>query len=839
MVKWDMVVQSQGDFWEIPHEHPLGGDLLSLEQAKVVIRKEIECRESLVYKANMVNAASTIMLQSEAGEFESGLFRSMSMLARAVDADRVSIWRNHITDAELYCTQLFEWPESSRPRYGVGFTSDVWYMEKLPGWEMILSQGGCINRLVREMSVSEREYFATQGTLSAFVAPVFVKNKFWGFIAYDYCRKERLFSTDEQSIMRSTGMLMVAALLSHEMMLDIRESADRLEAALKGAREASDAKSRFLANMSHEMRTPLNTVIGMSRLIIEDGGLSEKNLANLEKINQAGAILLNTVNGILDISKIEEGKFELVPVEYDVASLINDAVTQNTIQITEKPINFVLNIDGSLPQRLYGDDLRIKFILNNLLSNAFKYTTEGTVTLGINCERDGKDTWMTVVVSDTGQGIRDEDLGSLFLEYTQLDTTSNRNIEGTGLGLSITKNVVEMMDGSISVESEYGKGSVFTVRFRQRSVGDATIGTKAASNLKKLNCPGNRQRQASPVQRISLPDARVLVVDDVATNIDVAKGVMKPYGMKIDSAESGLEAIDAIRDGKVRYDAIFMDHMMPGMDGLEATKLIRKIGSDYAKTVPIIAFTANAIVGSEEMFLSNGFQAFVSKPIDMAILDSVIRKWVRNGEAGNDDMQNTPRVDTSDTIIDIKIAGLNAKKGLERLHGDMQSYLQVLHSYVAGVRPLLEKIRTVNRENLAIYAVTVHGIKGSSANIGAESLANKAKTMEEAATKGNFDLVMAGNKDLVNDTEKLVSDLSDFLRKKEQEHEKPKRHKPSGEALDRLRSSCEEGDIDAVDTAMKEIEKYEYDSDERLTIWLRENVDNMNHTAIVEKLKEY
>ena len=800
-------MDSTGNFWELSHD----------------LKKEIERRESLVHKVNMVNTASTIILQSEFCEFEDGLLESMGMLAKAVDADRVCIWKNYITCGELYCTRMFEWSVSPRPRDGEGFTSDVSYMERLPGWETILSQGGCINRLVREMSALEREYLATQGTVSVFVAPVFVRNTFWGFIAYDYCHSERLFSTDEQSIMRSTGMLLVGALLRHEMMMDLQASADKLEVALKEAQEASTAKSRFLAHMSHEMRTPLNTVIGMSGLIMEGDGLSDSTYASLEKINHASSTLLNTVNGILDISKIEEGRFELVPVEYDISSLINDAVTQNTMHMADKPISFVLDVDGSLPQRLYGDDLRIKYIFNNLLSNAFKYTTEGTVRLSISCERHEKDMWMTVVASDTGVGIRDKDMDSLFTEYTKLDIKSNRKIEGTGLGLAIMKSVVEMMDGSVSAESEYGKGSVFTVRFKQQVVSDATIGTEAASHLKSLNYPGRERRRASPVRRTSLSGARVLVVDDVCTNIDVAKGVLKPYGMQVDCVTSGQAAIDAIREEKVRYDAIFMDHMMPEMDGIEAVRHIRNMGTDYAKTVPIIAFTANAIVGSKEMFLRNGFQAYVSKPIDMTRLDSVIREWVKGGTA---------------LALDSKIAGLDMDKGLERLGGDMESYIHILHSYIAGVRPLLEKMGDVKRENLAAYAVVVHGIKGSSANIGAEAIADKAKAMEEAAAKGNFDFVSNGNNELVNDAKKLIDDLIGFLRANGWEGEKPKRGRPDNDALDRLRSACEEGDIGAVDVAMNEIEKYGYDSDEGLTAWLRENVDGMNYVAITEKLKE-
>ena len=277
-----------------------------------------------------------------------------------------------------------------------------------------------------------------------------------------------------------------------QMMKEIGEGSARLEVALEEARAASEAKSNFLANMSHEMRTPLNAVIGLSELTLESGGLSEDVSLNLEKIYSAGSILLSTVNDILDISKIEAGKLALVPVDYDIPSLINDAINQSIIRIGEKPIKFILDIDENLPCRLYGDDLRIRQILNNLLSNALKYTREGTVELRVSCERSGSATsasdpvWMIIRVSDTGPGIRKDDLGLLFLNYTQMDIMHHRKIEGTGLGLPITKRIAEMMDGSISVESEYGKGSVFTVRIRQQFVTDAIIGTEVAKTLKEF-----------------------------------------------------------------------------------------------------------------------------------------------------------------------------------------------------------------------------------------------------------------------------------------------------------------------------------------------------------------
>jgi signal transduction histidine kinase/CheY-like chemotaxis protein len=499
-----------------------------------------------------------------------------------------------------------------------------------------------------------------------------------------------------------------------------------LKEALKEAQDASSAKSTFLANMSHEMRTPLNAIIGLSTLTLETGGISEEAQVNLEKINSSGETLLSTVNDILDISKIEAGKFELVPVDYAIPSLINDAITQSIMRIGEKPIKFVLDINEDLPVRLYGDDLRIKQMLNNLMSNAFKYTKEGTVKLSIHCERDGEtDVWMTASVSDTGKGIRAEDIGSLFSDYAKMDEKSNRKIEGAGLGLPITKKAAEMMSGSISVESEYGKGSVFTVRLKQRFVTDATIGAEVVDSLRSFHYIDQKRRLHSQLKRLNLSYAHVLVVDDVEVNLDVAKGMMKSYGMKIDCVTSGQAAIDAIRGERVRYNAVFMDHMMPGMDGVEAVRIIREeIGTEYAKTVPVIALTANAIVGNDEMFLGKGFQAFISKPIEIARLDAVIHEWVADK---NREAEYTGAGVTAGASRLGQVDGIDLQKGLERFSRDEDSYLRVLRSYAENTPPLLEAIKEVDADNLAGYAVTVHGIKGASRGICAEAAGDKAK----------------------------------------------------------------------------------------------------------------
>ena len=411
---------------------------------------------------------------------------------------------------------------------------------------------------------------------------------------------------------------------------DLREQRAVIEEIRKVeiAEGSNKAKSQFLANMSHEMRTPMNVVVGLIDLMLEEDNLAVHIKENLMKISTAGNTLLALINDVLDISKIEAGKLELTPVVYELPSHINDIFTLNMIRIGNKPIKFLLDISEDLPYSLFGDDLRVKQIINNLLSNAFKYTQNGTVKLGLHCEHTAGNIWMSIYVSDTGIGIREEDLKKLFIEYGQVDARSNREIEGTGLGLSITKRLVEMMDGTISAESEYGKGSVFHVRIRQGFVSEKTIGIEVVENLRNFKYAEGKRSVSRKIVRPDLSYIKVLIVDDMQTNLDVASGLLGKYKMQIDCVLSGQEAVERISSGQPVYNAIFMDHMMPGMDGIETANAIRNIGKDYAKNLPIIALTANAVLGTEELFYKHDFQAFLSKPIDINQLDIVIKKWI-------------------------------------------------------------------------------------------------------------------------------------------------------------------------------------------------------------------
>ena len=621
----------------------------------------------------------------------------------------------------------------------------------------------------------------------------------------------------------------------HALLEEINKSADELRFARDAAESANQAKSSFIANMSHEMRTPLNVVVGLTDLHMEDENLPDALQSDIKKINNAGSILLSIVNDVLDISKIEAGKLELVPVTYNTASLLNDIITLNVIRIESKAITFDIDIDENVLSDIYGDELRLKQIFNNLLSNAFKYTHSGIVTLSVKCEVEGdKHVWMLITVKDTGIGMRPEDLQKLFSDYNQVDTRANRKIEGTGLGLSITRKLVELMDGEITVESEYGKGTTFNVRIRHEFVNGKPLGKETAENLRSFRYRDNRQHISAKLVRPDMSYARVLVVDDFQTNLDVASGMLRKYKLNVDCVLNGQDAINLINRGDPVYDTVFMDHMMPGMDGIETTKRIRALDSEYARTIPIISLTANAIAGNEQMFLDSGFQAFLSKPIDIMKMDAALKKWVRNKSKENPVLTaaSSDDIESESTCCAIEIPGLDDKKGLSLYGNDIDLYLPVLRSYVANTPAVVDKLCRVSQENLPAYATNVHGLKGSSSSIGAENIRERAARMEAAAKAGELDVVLSENELLLKDVGALVAAMQIWLNTQDTLNEKTHLHAPDPVLLKNLRQYCEQYDMNGVDETIEKLESVCYDTDESLIVWLREKADISDFIAI-------
>ncbi|MDR3123934.1 MAG: response regulator, partial [Treponema sp.] len=585
---------------------------------EILARRNIQQQDQLLLA---VNDAVAMLFAPDMERFEDSLNKSMEIIAGHTGVDRIFIWKIQTIDGVVHYQPIFQWAKVPSLRITANLGFPTFISEQGSAWAAQFSRGASINGLLSSFPPVLREFFAPYGALSVLAVPIFLQEQPWGFISFDDCDQERRFPSQVESILKSSSLLIASAIIRNEMTQSLIQAK---EDALASAR----AKSDFLARMSHEIRTPLNAVLGLSEVELQ-GSLPERTRVNLEKIHRSGSHLLEIVNDILDISKIESGNFEIVPAEYELYEIINDVIQINILRIGIKPIEFKLEIDETVPSKLYGDKLRIKQVLNNILSNAFKYTEEGRVRLTITWEKMEDTALIGFAVEDTGRGIKPEDLEKLFAEYTQFETAANRRIEGTGLGLSIAKGLAETMGGSIVAESEYGKGSVFLLQLPQRILDQTPVGAEQAENLRNLRFNSNRSRgRGSNLIRSSMPYGKVLVVDDLETNLDVMTGLLMPYGLRVDTVLSGQEAVERIRAEEVRYDLVFMDHMMPGMDGIEAARIIRnEIGSDYARQVAMVALTANAISGMKEMFLNCGFTDFISKPIDIYHLDMLLNRW--------------------------------------------------------------------------------------------------------------------------------------------------------------------------------------------------------------------
>jgi len=563
---------------------------------------------------NTINNVAAILLQAEVEKFENALLGCMKMMGEAVNVDRVYIWRNHTVDGNLYCTQLYEWSEGAEPQQDNEYTIDIKYSNNMPGWEEELSNNRCINGIVREMNAATQAQLSPQGILSILVVPVFLRERFWGFVGFDDCRSERIFSESEETILRSGSLLIAHALLRNDLTLGIRTTAKELEIALEEAQAANRAKSSFLSNMSHEMRTPMNAIIGMTQIGKKSRDIEKKDYA-FEKIEGASNHMLGVINDVLDMSKIEAGKFELTDTEFEFEKMIQKAVNILDFRIKEKNLQFSLFTDTDIPKVFIGDDQRLTQVISNLLSNAVKFTpNHGSISLNVKLvnDEDGMCT-LEIEVRDTGIGISPEHKSRLFTSFEQAENSISRQFGGTGLGLSICKRIVEMMGGQIWVDSEPGKGSVFafTVRLIR---GDEKDGEGGIGTMEQI---------------YSFKGRRILLAEDVEINREIVLSLLEPAELEIDCAINGAEALKMFSSAPEKYDMIFMDMQMPQMDGLEATRQIRAFESkfppasfaegetrrDRLKPIPIVAMTANVFKDDVDKCLDAGMNDHVGKPL--------------------------------------------------------------------------------------------------------------------------------------------------------------------------------------------------------------------------------
>ncbi|MCL2873471.1 MAG: ATP-binding protein [Defluviitaleaceae bacterium] len=630
------------------------------------------------------------------------------------------------------------------------------------------------------------------------------------------------------------------------------------------AERASRAKSDFLARMSHEIRTPMNAILGMAELSLREE-LPDSAAKFVMTIKQAGVNLLDIINDILDFSKIESGQLDILPEEYMLSSLVNDTINVIKQRTLDSRLRLVVDVDCNMPSVIKGDAARIRQIILNLLSNAVKYTDKGHVSFSLSEEPiDENSLNLIIKVEDSGRGITKENIEMLFDEFARFDVKMNKNDEGTGLGLAITDNLIKAMNGKIHVESEYGKGSIFTVILPQlianreklawvndrenqnvlvferreiciksitRAMDDLGVKHKLVSSSSEfhdeLTCNkysfvflasalhdsvkmhyGNMETDATivlvaefgevvPVKNVNIlttpifsiplanilngvsdeytqtfnnkleagfaaPEAKVMIVDDIDTNLFIADRIMQPYNMEITLCSSGFDAIDAITSS--RYDLIFMDHMMPEMDGIETTARIREMaGKDpYYAEVPIVALTANAVDGIKEIFMESGFNDFLSKPIDIIKLNTILEKWIPKEKQGR--RQDKIQDPLSKTEATINIPGIDTDRGIFMTGGTVDNYLKTLTIYRSDGLDVIKKIKEcLDDTNIPLFTTYFHALKSASASIGADAISAAAKVLEAAGLQMDIDFIQANSDKFLTDFEALLEKINEVL----------------------------------------------------------------------------
>jgi signal transduction histidine kinase/DNA-binding NarL/FixJ family response regulator len=586
----------------------------------------------------------------------------------------------------------------------------------------------------------------------------------------------------------------------------IQHSIDLTEliVAKRQAEQVSQFKSQFISRMSHEIRTPMNAIMGATEIQLQEETHAPQTKEAFTVIYNSSNLLLNIINNILDLSKIEAGKMDITLAKYEFASLINDTVQLNIVRNSNELIKFELCIEENIPARMIGDEVRIKQVLNNLLSNAFKYTESGKVTLSIFVEKNGeKNAEIVFKVSDTGQGMTEEQVNKLFTsEYVRFNMEANRLIEGTGLGISIIQYLTNLMGGEISVESKLGEGTTFTVRLPQEIADEEKIGKDLVENLMQLRISDSEKIKNLQFTREFMPYGKVLVVDDVESNLYVAKGIMAPYGLFIETVFSGFDAVDKVKAGSV-YDIILMDHMMPKMDGIETAKIIRSFG--YAH--PIVALTANAMVGQSKIFLENGFDDFVSKPIDVRRLNVVLNKFIRDKQPP-EVIAHARKQRGKETKSPAPDAGAELNLIFAR---DAKNALPVFES-------ALKSLPDISDENLQLYAIKAHAMKSALANIGKAALSQTAFELEKAGKERNKSIILQKTQEFANELKKIVEETE----KNEKPGAKDEDTSYLSEQLKTISEACENYDVKAANAAISNLKKMS---------WTRETMDMLDKIA--------
>jgi signal transduction histidine kinase len=737
-------------------------------------------------------------------------------------------------------------------------------------------------------------------------------------------------------------MALVLSIVGTVLMVALSYTLVRMTMAKIHSDEENKSKTSFLARMSHEIRTPMNSILGISEILLRkniSGEISEY----ISIIRQSGNTLLSIINDILDFSKIESGHTQIEAKEYSFASLINDVINVIRMRMVDKPIDFFVSVDSNIPAVLMGDDARIRQILINLLNNAVKYTRKGHISCDVEMKRiDAHKIELFFHVTDTGIGIREEDVRKLFSDFSRVDMDHNQNIEGTGLGLAIVKNLCTTMGGGISVTSKYGTGSTFTASVKQICLDDRKLAFVEGAEQKRVLVYEERPHHAAALRsalkslrvnavyadslpafirlleegdyefafvssryamdcipvwgkrgnalqliimtelgeiavyrdtgsvlmpiysivmanilngvvakgcspasdrdvQFTAPWSTILIVDDIPTNLRVAVELMAPYQMKIDTCENGEEAVEMVKNN--RYDLVFMDHMMPGMDGIEATKRIRKISDseEYYRNLPVIMLTANAVSGQREMFLENGVNDFLAKPIEMQKLNAILKKWLpdsKRRESSGAVSLNAKNQEITGRI-DLELPGVIISEGLSNVGGSLPVYLDILAIFCQDALDRVKQITdALAAKDFGLYTTLVHALKSAARSIGARELGDVAAELEEAGRARNTAEIDEKTGPFLEDLKTFSANISDLVSKVSATAETAETVDVSALRLETLKEALINMDIETINQFMMEYSAMPLDGATKdLVNKIKEDVLLFEYDKAVEKIQ--
>ena len=578
----------------------------------------------------------------------------------------------------------------------------------------------------------------------------------------------------------------------------------------EAAMDASRAKSDFLANMSHEIRTPINAILGFNEMILRENSDANVNEFALD-IRSSGNSLLALINDILDFSKIEAGKMEILPVTYDLGTILNDMINVIGLRASEKGLSLKFDVDPSIPHVLYGDEVRIKQVITNILTNAVKYTQEGYVDMTVNYEQiDDYQILLKVSVADTGQGIKEEDIDKLFQPFERVDGVRNRNIEGTGLGIPLTCTILNLMGSKLEVQSTYGVGSTFSFMLRQEVENWEPLGSLDEA-IRRAKAETNEEHQY-----FKAPAARVLTVDDIPLNLKVFQSLLARTQIRIDTASGGMEALSMMR--KTKYDIIFLDHMMPEMDGLETLERMKSDRFNVNRyDTPVIALTANAVSGARELYMDKGFEDYLTKPINSIKLENLLLKYLDPSLVTMIDVeeeQENKEDEVSSEIRDFlssvrKIPMIDVSIGVDA-SGGAELFRSVLHDYMETIDPYSARIEGFyNSRDMDNYRIQVHALKSTSRMAGATKVSELARDLERAADTGNQEYIQENTVELLRLYRELKDPLKNVFGVSDEPDDRPEIDPGMfKEGLTAMREAVDSFDYDLIESVMSEFENF-------------------------------